>query len=121
MHLEERRSRMDLAVPDTAYTIVKDDAGIVGYSYGRPPGIEGARWPRSRCTGLPMEHLFTIRVPEQYRCTGRDLVGLSVFQADDHVAVRIPGAAEVLAGGESPTHDETAARYWAAVVRAHRW
>ncbi|MFJ4428827.1 hypothetical protein [Streptomyces bobili] len=65
---------------------------------------------------LLMAHLFTIRVPKQYRCAGRGLVGLAVFQADDHVAVLIPGVMEVIAGGQPPAHDGTAALYWAAVT-----
>src|SRR6266496_475732 len=107
---------MDLPAPDTAFDIVIDDGGTDGHALGRPPGLDPASWPRSRVNGLPMAHLFTVTVPAQYRCAGPDLVGLSAFQADDHVSAPVPGLPEVVAGGRPPGHDPGAEPFWAAVA-----
>lgn len=107
---------MDLPLPDTAYDIDFDDEGRDGHAFGRPPGLRPEQWPRSRVNGLPLAHLFTVRVPAQYRCAGADLVGLSVFEADDHVAETVAGAADTVAGGEPPAHDPRAAAFWSALT-----
>jgi hypothetical protein len=107
---------MELAAPDTAFDIVMDDHGRDGHAFGRPPGLDPGRWPRSRVNGLPMAHLFTVLVPPQFRCAGPDLVALSAFQADDHVATVVTGVAEVLAGGSPPGHDLGAVPFWAALA-----
>jgi hypothetical protein len=65
---------------------------------GRAAGSTACRWPTcSPCWCL------------QFRCAGPDLVALSAFQADDHVATMVAGVAEVLAGGSPPGHDLGAA------------
>jgi hypothetical protein len=71
---------VELPPPDTAHTIDDDAEGDDGHRNGRPPGLSVDQWPRSRTHGLPMAHLFTVRVPAQYRCAGPDLVALSVFR-----------------------------------------
>ena len=71
-----------------------------GWSGGRGPAIPATQWPRSRVNGFPMIHLFTTAVPEEYR-SRPDWVGLSVFQADDHVADSVPGVKEAF--GEPST------------------
>lgn len=106
---------MDLPLPHTAYDLEFDDEGRDGHAFGRPPGLRPEQWPRGRVNGLPMAHLFTVRVPEQYRCAGDDLAGLSVFQADDHVADEVEGAADVIAGGAPPAHEPEAAAFWSAL------
>lgn len=52
-----------------------------GWILGLPPR-SAVPWPVSPKTGWPMRHAWTIRVPEEYRVKGPDLVGLSLFDAD---------------------------------------
>jgi hypothetical protein len=62
-----------------------------------------------------MAHLFTVRVPPEYRCAGRGYVGLSVFQAGDG-ARGVGGVPRALRGGAVPAHRESADAFWAAVA-----
>lgn len=50
-----------------------------GWCCGLPRGITQAQWPLSNATGHPMEHHFTVRVPEAYRVKGPQFVALAVF------------------------------------------
>jgi hypothetical protein len=108
---------MDLALPATAYTISNDDSGTDGHYFGRPPGLSVDQWPRSRIHGAPMAHLFTVRVPTQYRCAGPDLVALSVFQADDADGDTVDGVAETINGQAPPEHDAADTPFWSALTR----
>jgi hypothetical protein len=106
----------EFPLPRTAYDIVftgDGSSGGGGYAFGRPPGIDPACWPRSRVNALPMAHLFTVRVPEQYRCAGPEFVALSIFQADDHVAKIVDGLAALIDGGPLPEHDAATSAFWA--------
>ncbi|WP_352309809.1 hypothetical protein [Psychrobacter sp. W2-37-MNA-CIBAN-0211] len=67
-----------------------------GWAFGRPVGITTDQWPRSRINGLPMAHLWTILVPEAYRVKGKDLVGISFFQADDAFEDRVGGVEDMI-------------------------
>jgi hypothetical protein len=107
---------MEMSPPDTAYSIDFDEEGPDGHAFGRPPGLQPEQWPRSRVNGVPMAHLFTVRVPEQYRCAGVELAGLSVFQADDHVSKAVAGADHVIAGGDVPPHGPETAAFWSALA-----
>ena len=62
-----------------------------------------------------MAHLLTLELPLEYRRKGPDLVGLALFQADDHVATPTPGAREALMTGVA---SHTSALL-ASLVRAH--
>ena len=77
------------------YIVSFDENGGDGWAFGRPAGIETYQWPRSRVNGLPMAHLFTIRIPEEYKVK-KKFDYISVFQSDDHVAVEIEGVREVI-------------------------
>ncbi|GGF74315.1 hypothetical protein GCM10007301_37660 [Azorhizobium oxalatiphilum] len=50
-----------------------------GWACGLPRGITPIQWPLSIDTGFPLEHHFTVRVPEPYRLKGPDYVALAVF------------------------------------------
>ncbi|MGU3494021.1 hypothetical protein ACLBXM_08265 [Xanthobacteraceae bacterium A53D] len=50
-----------------------------GWACGRPRGITPIQWPLALNTGFPLEHHFTVRVPEPYRVKGQEYVGLAVF------------------------------------------
>jgi len=61
-----------------------------GWCYGLPPGLSPEQWPLSPYDGYPMQHCFTLKVPEQYRTQGADRVALSMFadqQYDEPVEV----------------------------------
>ncbi|WP_435598142.1 hypothetical protein [Streptomyces anulatus] len=90
-------------------------ARVAGWCGGRAPGIGTAAWPRSPVTGLPMIHVITLELPEDYRRKGEDLVAVSFFQADDHVADDIDGVAELLEG-TAPTAEQAADPFLAAVA-----
>ncbi|BFP54644.1 hypothetical protein ACWGBY_01325 [Streptomyces griseus] len=92
-------------------------ARVAGWCGGRAPGIGTAAWPRSPVTGLPMIHVITLELPEDYRRKGADLVAVSLFQADDHVADDIEGVDELLAGAE-PTPEQGADPFLAEVIAA---
>jgi hypothetical protein len=50
-----------------------------GWCFGRPPGIDAARWPISPKYGTPLRHAFTLRLPPAYRTLGADYVAISLF------------------------------------------
>ncbi|MBB3308658.1 hypothetical protein FHT78_000387 [Rhizobium sp. BK196] len=50
-----------------------------GWCYGRPPGIDGDRWPISATNGMPLRHAFTVKLPPQYRTQGDEYVAISLF------------------------------------------
>lgn len=55
-----------------------------GWARGRPPGLRPEQWPRHTRSAIPLAHVFTLRLPEQYRARGPELVALSFFvQASD--------------------------------------
>lgn len=86
-----------------------------GWSGGDAPAIGVDAWPRSTRTGFPMIHLLTIELPPAYRRRGEVLVGIALFQADDHVAKPTPGAAEALTTGVVPVESA----FHASLARAH--
>lgn len=78
-----------------AYNLIHDptsaaDAELAGWSGGFPPDLGGA-WPRCTATGHPMNHGFTLRLPQDFRRQGPELVAISFFQAG---------------GGEAESEDE---------------
>lgn len=87
-----------------------------GWAFGRPVGITTAQWLRSRINGLPMAHLWTILVPEAYRIKGKDLVAISLFQADDHVEDRVDGVEDMIAN-LTEVNDTDAESFWASLSR----
>ncbi|MEQ1649403.1 MAG: hypothetical protein ABL898_12515 [Hyphomicrobiaceae bacterium] len=50
-----------------------------GWVFGLPPGITHEQWPLDPISGYPLMHGFTIRLPEDYRVHGPDIVALSFF------------------------------------------
>ncbi|MFC9734228.1 hypothetical protein ACFWGM_23700 [Streptomyces roseolus] len=101
--------------PGKSVEIDLPGARIAGWCGGRAPGIGTASWPRSPVTGLPMTHVITLELPEDYRRKGQDLVAVSFFHADDHVADAIEGVDELLAG-IAPTPEQAADPFLAAVA-----
>jgi len=95
------------------------DGPVHGWSAGRPPGLTDATWPRNRRNGLPMRHTCTLLLPEDYRCHGPELVGLSLFEADDHLANRLDGVAQTI-DDEAPPPGDTPFWRGLAAYRAQR-
>ena len=50
-----------------------------GWCCGLPRGITPIQWPLSCSSGFPLEHYFTVRVPESYRVKGQPYVALAFF------------------------------------------
>lgn len=78
------------ALPSRAYDLQMldrpvDRARDHGWVYGLPPGIESEQWPLDAVTGYPLMHGFTLKLPDDYRVHGEDIVAVSFFAtAPDH-------------------------------------
>ena len=56
-----------------------------GWCYGFPAGIAPTQWPVDSNSGYPLMHGFTLRLPEDQRVHGPEIVALSFFAlAPDH-------------------------------------
>jgi hypothetical protein len=78
------------ALPSRAYDLQMLDrpterARDHGWVYGLPPGIASEQWPLDPVTGFPLMHGFTLKLPDDYRVHGEDIVAVSFFAtAPDH-------------------------------------
>ncbi len=70
----------------------KKDPRTAGWEYGLPPGLSPAQWPRSRSSGLPLVHGFTVRVPTRFRAKGSERVALSYFHPGSSESYRSEAA-----------------------------
>ncbi len=77
---------LSLTPPSTAFNVrvvpglkPRGSDAPEGWCCGLPRGITPAQWPLSTETGLPLEHHFTVRVPEPYRVHGAQYVALALF------------------------------------------
>ncbi|WP_250203823.1 hypothetical protein [Escherichia coli] len=50
-----------------------------GWCFGLPPGITPEQWPLDPNNGFPLNHGFTLLLPEDYRIYGPEIVALSFF------------------------------------------
>jgi hypothetical protein len=50
-----------------------------GWVFGLPPGITPEQWPLDPISGYPLMHGFTVKLPEEYRVHGPEIVALSFF------------------------------------------
>jgi len=96
------------------YWLVREGDAVAGWEHGLPPGIAPEEWPRSRASGLPLMHGFTITVPEEFRVKGSERVALSYFHPGDSESYPSRSADRVAAilGGE-PAGDEP---FWQALA-----
>lgn len=67
-----------------------------GWCCGLPRGIAQAQWPLSNKTGFPLEHHFTVRVPEPYRAKGREFVALALFGDSAEESRRSPAISRLM-------------------------
>ena len=88
------------------YWYIKTEIGSKsGWEGGLPPSITKEQWPRHGCSGLPLMHGFTVKVPEEYRTKGKDRIALSYFHPGDSKSFRcerdmIERVGAVFEGGE---------------------
>jgi hypothetical protein len=79
-----------------------------GWVFGLPPGIAPAQWPLDPNNGFPLMHGFTLRLPQDYRVHGPDIVALSFLAtAPDHDAAgrsRSPAPAKPWKQRATPIH-----------------
>jgi len=59
-----------------------------GWCCGLPRGINPIQWPLSHKSGFPLEHHFTVRVPEPYRVKGPAYIALAVFSESSYDSKR---------------------------------
>ncbi|MCP3474815.1 hypothetical protein NLM33_31335 [Bradyrhizobium sp. CCGUVB1N3] len=81
---------MTLAPPSRAYDLQMldrpaDRQSDHGWVFGLPPGITSEQWPLDPVSGYPLMHGFTLKLPDDYRVHGEDIVAVSFFAtAPDH-------------------------------------
>ncbi len=95
-----------------------------GWCYGRPPGIAPTQWPVDSSSGYPLMHGFTLRLPEDHRVHGPEIVGLSFFalapEHNDGMAEEGRTIAQLLADHpEAPPADSDLASMWEHVKNEH--
>jgi hypothetical protein len=54
-----------------------------GWVFGLPPGITPEQWPLDPISGYPLMHGFTVKLPDDYRVHGPNIVALSFFSTAD--------------------------------------
>jgi hypothetical protein len=93
-----------------------------GWCFGLPPGISPGQWPLDPSTGYPLVHGFTLRLPPDYRCHGRDVAGLSLFacchEHSDGGTAPDQAIASVMSGATAPD-DARYLPFWNAVRNCH--
>lgn len=60
-----------------------------GWTGDRGPAIDPASWPRGPLTGLPMFHVLTLRLPEEYQRRGTEFPAIAFFQGEGQFAEEI--------------------------------
>lgn len=84
-------------------------AKLAGWSGGRGPGIKTHQWPRNQWTGLPLMHVLSIELPEDYRRRSPDLVGIAYFAGSEHY--ESADAEEIIQAGQVPA-DKLSDPFW---------
>ncbi|MFV3414267.1 hypothetical protein ACQCLI_20220 [Pseudomonas nitroreducens] len=97
---------------------------LQGWCFGLPPGITPEQWPLDPDTGYPLMHGFTLRLPEDYRVHGPEIVALSFFSLspdqNDGGPNSVDGIAEQLVSpGEQPPADPDLLPFWQAGRASH--
>ncbi len=99
------------------------DPDCHGWCFGLPPGIAPTQWPLDPANGYPLQHGFTLLLPEDYRCHGPDVVAIAFFaSANDHndggPIVMAPEIAVAMGGAHAPA-DPGLVPFWQAERAAH--
>jgi hypothetical protein len=103
--IEVLKTPVDRASPDNQ-----------GWVFGLPPGIGPEQWPLDPASGYPLQHGFTLLLPEDYRCHGPDIVAFSFFaKACDHGAYEDPAMVAA-----APPEDHRYLPFWRSAAHLHR-
>ncbi len=96
-----------------------------GWCYGLPPGLTPEQWPLDPITCYPLNHGFTLLLPEDYRIHGPEIVALSFFATaigdgtNDSVRT-LPEAKEAILGeGDEISGDPDLAEFRRLVAGKH--
>jgi len=94
-----------------------------GWCYGLPPGLAPEQWPLDPANGYPLQHGFTLLLPEEYRCHGPDIVAVAFFASpidlhDGGPIVMAPGIRAAMTAPDQPADPELAP-FWRAERAAH--
>lgn len=96
-----------------------------GWCFGLPPGITPEQWPLDPNNGFPLNHGFTLLLPEDYRIYGPEVVALSFFAvAPEHNDGGTPCTEEILDVFENfesctPPEDPNLYVFWLAEKQRH--
>jgi len=93
-----------------------------GWCFGLPPGVSPQAWPLDPQTGYPLVHAFTLRLPEDYRCHGPDIAGVTLFAccAEHSDGGTAPDEAILKAmTDEAPPRDVRYRVFWDAARASH--
>lgn len=104
-------------VPDRA------DPGCHGWCFGLPPGIQPEQWPLDPANGYPLQHGFTLLLPEDHHCHGPEIVAISFFASavDHNDGSPIEKAPEIRAAMDSTDApaDPDLLPFWQSAQTAH--
>jgi hypothetical protein len=115
-----------------AYNIVRGeptpgepDRRADGWCFGLPPGIAPEQWPLDPITRRPLMHGFTLKLPEDQRVHGPEIVGFSFFSTapeDNDGGARddnLPAQAIVDSPGVERPDDPALAALWDNTRQVH--
>lgn len=104
--------KLENTLPTRAWDMVSDpdldirSSEAAGWLFGTPPGIKPEQWPLNPNTGYPLQHGFTLLLPEEYRVRGKDIVAISFFgEPPEHCAggpLVNDGARDLVLGLDEP-------------------
>lgn len=97
---------------------------VAGWCFGLPPGITPIQWPLDPESGYPLQHGFTLRLPDTFKVHGPDIVAISFFgTAADHNdggPLCTDGLREIiLSPATSPPQDPHLRAFWDHAQNAH--
>ncbi|WP_217641161.1 hypothetical protein [Jannaschia pohangensis] len=120
----------DLDPALTAYDLTLDPGAdpahpaVAGWCFGLPPGITPIQWPLDPESGYPLQHGFTLRLPDAFKVRGPDIVAISFFgTAADHndgVPLCTDGLREIILSPATPQPEDPHLRtFWDHAQNAH--
>ena len=132
MPVPERPPLIDNLDPAlTAYDLVLDPGAIrshpavAGWCFGLPAGISPEQWPLDPRSGYPLQHGFTLRLPDAFKVHGPDIVAISFFgSAPEHVNEALHGTPdelfEIIQSPDTPApEDPQFSAFWEHSRNAH--
>ena len=101
----------------------RSNSNCHGWCFGLPPGITPEQWPLDLANGYPLQHGFTLLLPEDYRCHGPEIVAVAFFASpfdlnDGGPRVKAPLIREAMEADGAPD-DPDLIPFWQAERNAH--